>query len=85
MYLVPILMLLFIGSLVVILICLRVRGCDVEFTLFGGASRSTNGSTATSATNGNGNANAIRNEIGKVRNQVTKNHPLGGVPKLLIY
>ena len=33
MYLVPILMLLFIGSLVVMLICLRVRGCEFDFLL----------------------------------------------------
>ena len=32
-YLVPILMLLFIGSLVVMLICLRVRGCEFDFLL----------------------------------------------------
>ena len=51
MYIVPILMLLFIGSLVVALICVRVRNCDFEAAL-NLPGRST---AATTTTNSNGN------------------------------
>ena len=43
MYIVPILMLLFIGSLVVALICVRVRNCDFESALNLSRSTANNG------------------------------------------
>ena len=49
-YIVPILMLLFIGSLVVALICVRVRNCDFEALHFNGRP-----TIPTTTTNSNGN------------------------------
>ena len=51
MHIVPILMLLFIGSLVVALICVRVRNCDFEAAL----NLPVRSTAATTTTSSNGN------------------------------